>query len=71
MKDSYELILFLLIGGELKRCAMQVGINDTLSESDEEFLKKVTDVLHRKAPYMAKNGSQLLDIQIIDDIIFN
>ena len=69
MKDTYELILYLLIAGELKRYAMQVDIGETLSESDDDFLKKVTEVLHRKAPHMKTNGSQILDIEQIDGII--
>ncbi len=31
-----------------------------------KFLREVTKILHTQAPYMAKNGSQLLEVEEID-----
>jgi len=68
MSDQLTLMIYLLVGGKLKRYILATTHNETLSKNDEEFEKKVMEILYIKRPHLV-GKSQFLELEGIDATI--
>jgi len=65
MGNEITLMIYLLVGGKLERYILETTLDETLSESKEEFEKKVMEILYIKRPHLV-GKSQFLEIEDLD-----
>jgi len=58
-------MIYLLVGGKLVRYILATTTHETLSENDEEFEKKVMEILYIKRPHLV-GKSQFLELEFLD-----
>ena len=65
MSNEITLMIYLLVAEKLERYILVTTLDEILSENDEEFEKKVMEILYIKRPHLV-GKSQFLEIEDLD-----